>query len=151
MAHYKANFGSGMVNARARIRNEANTGWIDARVAVRNTANTGWITAYHPYSPLTVSAPAVTRQDPIGGINVVSGSSTAVASGGVGPPYTFSWQYRSGITLTLSGARTATATFSYTFPAQGGSVSAVYRVIASDGSNTAFQDVNVILTKGQPI
>lgn len=96
-------------------------------------------------TPLSVSADNVNVMVPQGS-SQASGSSFASASGGTGS-YTYTWQKISGLTChtgSLSGS-------GLSFRITSGTAEATYRVTVSDGVSTAYYDIFVYLSIGQPI
>lgn len=100
------------------------------------------------YTPVSVGAPpangSIYHQEPAPPSEIVSASTTASASGGTGS-YTYSWSYVSGstdITVTGSGA---TRGFSARV-GKNSTVSAVWRVTATDGTTSDSENVSVALS-----
>lgn len=90
---------------------------------------------------LTVSAPNILGQQPSG--TPVSGSSTAVATGGAGP-YTYAWT-TSGASITYTGTTTATLTAQKVGTAIG-TVTGTATVTATDTSSGATASTTITVT-----
>ena len=96
-------------------------------------------------SPLSVSASDVNVQVPEGSFSA-GGSSYASASGGTGN-YTYTWQFLSGVQCHQGSLNSSGLTFEITH----GTAEAQYRVTVSDGVTTAYHDIFVWLSIGQPL
>ena len=99
-------------------------------------------------APLTVSAAGVDRSEfapePAPASRQVSGTTTAVVSGGSGS-YTYSWAFvASGAGISITNGNTATPTFSGNVT-KNGILSGTARVTVNDGSTVAAFDIPVSL------
>jgi hypothetical protein len=104
------------------------------------------VTATVPTSTSTTNSPPVANAGP--DQTVASGASVTLKGSGTdadGDALTYSWKQISGTTVTLSGATTATASF--TAPTVSSNTTLTFRLTVSDGKGgTGTDDVNVVVT-----
>lgn len=105
MPHFKANFGSGFVDAKPLVRNSANTGWQECEVYVRNDTNTGWVLVRG--SQITI-IPADSQRHANRGQTITQTFTASGATSG-------SWSFASGGTgLTITNPNSLSCTVSGT-------------------------------------
>jgi hypothetical protein len=104
---------------------------------------------------INVTASVITNQDPTADAgpdqSVRSGETVTLSGKGSDPdgdPLTFSWKQLAGPTVTLSGASSATASF--TAPSVSSNTTLTFRLTVNDGKGgSATDDVNVVVKKNQ--
>lgn len=123
--------------------------WVEVDT-IRRRSGSSWITVYQSYTPLSVTANNVFVTMPVGHVGPVTGTSIATVQGGKGT-ISYSWVLQSGTPLLSGSSTSSSAFFSHEFRLGNGTVSATYRVTVSDGISSAYTDVAVTLTVGQPL
>lgn len=113
-------------------------------ISLNDFHNTSKSVSPPPY--LTVSISPTVASGTSGAGICTSNNVTAGASGGTGP-YTYSWTYVSGTTMTLSSTTAATINFSHLVSSGTPNVGATYRCTVTDslgntGSDTVDVDLN---------
>lgn len=150
MTDFKANFGSGWVNAKPVVRNGTNTGWQDAEAYTRNDANTAWIQVWPTTTPISITgATNYFSTGAVGGHGRSKNATTTLSvSGGTGT-YSYAWtkttEFGDGTATSCSNASILNPTFSSFIPADG-SQNSDWRLTVTSGSATATYDVNIDLT-----
>ena len=125
MPSFKANFGSGFVDAKPLVRNGDNTGWRECEVYVRNDANTGWVLVRAAQTAITIS-PSYSNRYANPGRTITETFTASGATSG-------SWSFASGgAGLTITRPNSLSCTVSGMHNAYTG-VFAVLKFTASDG------------------